>query len=150
MNNPADRSRRKFVADVGLAAAGLTIVPRHVLGRGFEAPSDMLNIAAVGVGGQGRSNMINLATQNLVAMCDVDWDYAEKGFAQLAGEVTSLQKRLDDNMVEFRPPASARNQGDAPVQRRPLTALERSRTTAQIENVKRLKDTHLPRAKRYQ
>ena len=87
MRNPADRSRRKFVADVGLAAAGLTIVPRHVLGRGFEAPSDTLNIAAVGVGGQGRSNMINLASQNLVALCDVDWGYADRGFGQLAGEV---------------------------------------------------------------
>src|SRR5206468_7271261 len=123
MTNPADPSRRKFVADVGVAAAGLTIVPRHVLGRGFEAPSDTLNLAAVGVGGQGRSNMINLASQNLVAMCDVDWQYAEKGFAQLTGEMASLQKRLDENMIEFRPPASARNQGDAPVQKRPLTAL---------------------------
>src|SRR5947207_15255760 len=148
MRNPADRSRRKFVADVGLAAAGLTIVPRHVLGRGFEAPSDTLNIAAVGVGGQGRSNMINLASQNLVAMCDVDWEYAEKGFAQLAVEIASLQKRLDENMVEFRPPASARNQRDAPVQRRPLSALERSRSGAHIEDRKPLKETHLPRAKR--
>ena len=150
MRNPADRSRRKFVADVGLAAAGLTIVPRHVLGRGFEAPSDTLNIAAVGVGGQGRSNMINLASQNLVALCDVDWGYADRGFGQLAGEVASLQKRLDENVVEFRPPASARNQGDAPVQKRPMTPLERSRAAAQIENVKRVKDVHLARAKRYQ
>src|SRR5439155_1338904 len=150
MKKPADRSRRKFVADVGLAAAGLTIVPRHVLGRGFEAPSDTLNIAAVGVGGQGRSNMINLASQNLVALCDVDWGYADRGFAQLAGEIASLQKRVDENMVEFRPPASARNQGDAPVQKRPMTALERSRTTAQIEHIKRVKDVHLARAKRYQ
>ena len=150
MSNPADRSRRKFVADVSLAAAGLTIVPRHVLGRGFEAPSDTLNVASVGVGGMGRSNMINLASQNIVALCDVDWGYADRGFAQLAGEIASLQKRVDENMVEFRPPASARNQGDAPVQKRPMTALERSRTTAQIEHIKRVKDVHLARATRYQ
>src|SRR5207249_8309910 len=150
INNPADRSRRKFVTDVGLAAAGFAIVPRHVLGRGFEAPSDTLNIASVGVGGMGRSNMINLASQNIVALCDVDWGYADRGFAQLAGEIASLQKRVDENMVEFRPPASARNQGDAPVQKRPMTALERSRTTAQIEHIKRVKDVHLARAKRYQ
>ncbi len=146
----ADQSRRKFVVDVGLAAAGFAIVPRHVLGRGYEAPSDTLNIAAVGVGGMGRSNMTNLSSQNLVAMCDVDWEYANKGFAQLDSEITSLEKRLEANVVEFRPPASARNQGDAPVQRRPMTPLERSRTGAQIENLKRLKTDHLPRIKRYQ
>src|SRR6266516_5996491 len=150
MNNAADRSRRKFVTDVGLAAAGFAILPRHVLGRGFEAPSDTLNVAAVGVGGMGRSNMINLASQNIVAICDVDWEYANKGFAQLERDIASLQKRLDENVTEYRPPASARNQGDAPVQKRPLSPLERSRTAAQIESIKRLKDAHLPRAKRYQ
>src|SRR6476469_6642450 len=74
-------SRRRFMTDVALAGAGLTIVPRHVLGRGFTAPSDLLNVAAVGVGGQGRANLINLASQNVVALCDVDWDYANKAFA---------------------------------------------------------------------
>src|SRR5881397_131837 len=95
MNNPADRSRRKFVTDVGLAAAGFAIVPRHVLGRGFEAPSDTLNIAAVGVGGMGRSNMINLASQNIVALCDVDWRYADKGFDHLDIDIERLKKRIE-------------------------------------------------------
>ena len=76
-------SRRSFLTDVALAGAGLTIVPRHVLGRGFTAPSDLLNVAAVGVGGQGRANLINLASENVVALCDVDWDYANKAFAAL-------------------------------------------------------------------
>src|SRR5438874_9757811 len=116
MKKPADPSRRKFVTNVGLAAAGLTIVPRHVLGRGFEAPSDTLNVAFVGVGGQGRSNMVNLASQNLVALCDVDWEYANKGFDSLDREIKSQQKSLDENMVEFRPPASARGE-EAPLQK---------------------------------
>ena len=145
-----DITRRRFVKTVAGTGAALTIVPRHVLGRGLEAPSDTLNIAAVGVGGMGRSNMISLASQNLVAMCDVDWEYANRGFAQLDAEIASLQKRLDENVVEFRPPASARNQGDSPVQKRPLTALERSRSTAQMENLKRMTEQHLPRIKRYQ
>ena len=50
------------------------------LGRGFTAPSDTLNIAGVGVGGMGRANLINLASQNIVALCDVDWGYADKVF----------------------------------------------------------------------
>ena len=38
-------SRRKFVTTVAATGAGLTIVPRHVLGRGFQAPSDTVNVA---------------------------------------------------------------------------------------------------------
>ena len=43
-------SRRRFIRNVGITGAGLMIVPRHVIGRGFAATSDRLNIAAVGVG----------------------------------------------------------------------------------------------------
>src|SRR2546423_14033502 len=88
-------SRRRFLTDVAVAGAGLTIVPRHVLGRGQTAPSDRFNVAAVGVGGQGRSNLINLASENIVALCDVDWDYANKGFAALDADIANQQGRLD-------------------------------------------------------
>ena len=91
----AKRSRRDFLTEVAMTGAGLTIVPRHVLGRGFTAPSDMLNVAAVGVGGQGRSNLVNLASENVVALCDVDWEYADKGFAGLDASMTRTQARLD-------------------------------------------------------
>ena len=64
-------SRRKFVTTVAATGAGLTIVPRHVLGRGFQAPSDTVNIATVGIGGMGGSNTRNLMGQNIVAVCDV-------------------------------------------------------------------------------
>ncbi len=43
-------SRRDFLKNSSLAAAGFFIVPRHVLGRGFIAPSDKLTIAAIGAG----------------------------------------------------------------------------------------------------
>ncbi len=70
-------SRRKFVANVAATTAAVTIVPRHVLGRGFTAPSDKLNIAGIGVGGMGRTNLLNLGLDNnIVALCDVDWGYA--------------------------------------------------------------------------
>src|SRR5580765_8197893 len=88
-------SRRTFLKNVGAGAASVAIVPRRVLGRGFTAPSDTLNIAAVGVGGMGRSNLVNLASENIVAMCDVDWDYANRGFAGLDAEMQSQQERLD-------------------------------------------------------
>jgi predicted dehydrogenase len=65
-------TRRDFVKTAAIAGAGLTIVPRHVLGRGFQAPSDTLNIATVGVSGMGYGNTANVMSQNIVALCDVD------------------------------------------------------------------------------
>jgi len=54
-------------------AAAFTFVPRHVLGgKGFTPPSDKLNIAIIGVGGKGRSDMYSVSTENIVALCDVD------------------------------------------------------------------------------
>src|SRR5256885_10601920 len=88
-------SRRKCVTNVAATSAGFAIVPRHVLGRGQTAPSDRLNVAAVGVGGQGRSDLVNLATENIVALCDVDWDYADRGFAALDKDIASQQERLE-------------------------------------------------------
>ena len=86
--------RRDFVRSAGLAAAGLTIVPRHVLGKGQTPPSDLVNVAGVGVGGMGRSNMTALASQNIVALCDVDWSFAARGFDGIPQQVTAAEKRL--------------------------------------------------------
>ena len=69
-------SRRDFVTRTAVAGAGLVIVPRHVLGRGFQAPSDTVNIATVGVSGMGASNTTAVLSQNIVAFCDVDYGAA--------------------------------------------------------------------------
>jgi predicted dehydrogenase len=134
-------SRRNFMTDVALAGAGLTIVPRHVLGRGFTAPSDLLNVAAVGVGGQGRTNLANLATENVVAICDVDWEYANKGFESLDSDIANQQARLDRTT----PRVDAQGRAETP-----LTATDRERMPMQIARMKRLREEHLPRAVRYQ
>lgn len=69
------KSRRDFLRNTSLAAAGFFIVPRHVLGRGYVAPSDKLNIAGIGVGGKGQSDLTGFAVSpnsNIIALCDVD------------------------------------------------------------------------------
>jgi predicted dehydrogenase len=74
-------NRRKFLQNSGLTTAAVMIVPRHVLGGvGYKAPSDKLNIAGVGVGGVGKSYLENLASENIMALCDVDDDYAAKTY----------------------------------------------------------------------
>jgi predicted dehydrogenase len=74
--------RRDFLNAAGMATVGITIVPGQVMGKkfGFVAPSDKLNIAGVGVGGMGRNNLKAMAAENIVALCDVDWEYASKTF----------------------------------------------------------------------
>jgi predicted dehydrogenase len=74
--------RRTFLATAAAATAGFTIVPRHVLGgQGVTPPSDKLNIACVGVGGMGKSNVKMCAEETIVALCDVDFELSEPVFA---------------------------------------------------------------------
>jgi predicted dehydrogenase len=75
-------SRRSFIATSATAAAAITILPSNVVsGMGHKAPSDKLNIAVVGIGGMGNSNLKAVkATENIVALCDVDWKYAAPVF----------------------------------------------------------------------
>ncbi|MEE8377304.1 MAG: Gfo/Idh/MocA family oxidoreductase [Candidatus Aminicenantaceae bacterium] len=66
-------SRRQFLGQSAMATAGFMIVPRHVLGGpGQTAPSDLLNIGCVGVGGKGSSDIRSLSSENIIALCDVD------------------------------------------------------------------------------
>ncbi|NOY58684.1 MAG: Gfo/Idh/MocA family oxidoreductase [Calditrichaeota bacterium] len=77
-------NRREFLSGTAAATSlAFTIVPGHVLGgQGQTAPSDKLNVAGVGIGGMGKNNVRNCAKggANIVALCDVDWDYAEDVF----------------------------------------------------------------------
>lgn len=67
-------TRRQFLSTAGTAAAGFMIVPRHVIaGGGAPPPSGRLNIAGIGVGGQGAGDLEAVANNNnIVALCDVD------------------------------------------------------------------------------
>jgi hypothetical protein len=75
-------TRRNFIGTTGAVAAGLTILPSSVVsGLGHRAPSDKLNVAVVGIGGMGNTNLRNVKrTENIVALCDVDWGYSKKVF----------------------------------------------------------------------
>src|SRR5665648_1243285 len=82
--NSKNITRRSFIERTGAVAAGLTILPGSVIsGFGHKAPSDKLNIAVIGIGGMGNTNLKNVkTTENIVALCDVDWGYAKKVFAE--------------------------------------------------------------------
>ena len=78
-------SRRRFLGGAA-AAAVFTIVPRHVLGgAGRTPPSEKLNIACIGVGGMGGADVGQVSTENIVALCDVDFKHAAGTFQKYPG-----------------------------------------------------------------
>jgi predicted dehydrogenase len=79
-------TRRKFVAGTTGAALSAMIVPRHVLGGvGYNAPSDTVNFALIGCGGQGKTDSGELVAggQNMVALCDVDFGYVDREISRM-------------------------------------------------------------------
>ena len=70
-------SRRGFLKTLG-GVALFSIVPGHVLGNGYIAPSDQLTKGIIGTGGMGRGH-VNYAGTRLVAVCDVDKNHLELG-----------------------------------------------------------------------
>jgi predicted dehydrogenase len=83
-----NKSRRKFIQQTATVLAGFYILPRHVLGRGFVAPSDKLHIAGIGVGGKGESDIAEFVKSphvNIAFLCDVDERRAAKSYAAFPG-----------------------------------------------------------------
>lgn len=80
-----------------LSAAAITIVPNTVLSQpGRTAPSDKLDIAAVGVGGRGGDDLRSAESENIVALCDVDDRSAARSFSRFP-----KAKRYKDFRVMF-------------------------------------------------
>lgn len=82
-------SRRSFIRNSFGAVAAFSIVPRHVLGRGFIAPSDQLTKAVIGVGGMGR-NHFEYAGTRVVAICDVDSQHLKEAAAIVGNNVKTF------------------------------------------------------------
>jgi predicted dehydrogenase len=75
--------RRNFIKGMGATGLAFTVVPNFaVSGLGHRAPSDKLNIAGIGIGGKGAVNLRNMVGQNIVALCDCDYAYAEPVFSE--------------------------------------------------------------------
>ena len=142
-------TRREFIATGAIAAAGFMIVPRHVLGQGMTPPSDMVNIAIVGINGMGASNAQAVMSQNIVAICDVDNNLVDE--------------RLDVWRKSLQPPprpAGGRpagppapptleweNWGPSKLQ---VAANQKWRPMPNRDGVKRFVEEQIPRLKRHQ
>ena len=93
-------NRRNFILKSALASSSFFIVPRHVLGgKGYQAPSDKLNIACIGVGGKGKVDVREVNSQNIMALCDVDEKRAANTFNQYpnAKKYKDFRRMLEEN-----------------------------------------------------
>ena len=103
-------SRRKFLGTVGAATAGITIIPRHVMpGKGYQQPSDTVNIAGIGIGARGASNLRGL--------CDPDVPIVNP-------QRTSTGQPLSKEEIAAREARMANRPQGAPQQQRPQEARE--------------------------
>src|SRR5512135_2216062 len=95
-------SRRKFLASSAAAAAGVMVVPRHVIGATPQRkpPSDTLNIACVGVGGMGYSDTRGVRSENIVALCDVDDEQMAKLLR--SDELEPKEKAMYEKAAKYR------------------------------------------------
>jgi predicted dehydrogenase len=86
-------TRRTFLRASATATFGFQFFRGHLFGA--EAPSNKLNLAAIGVGakGQGAANLKACAGENIVALCDVDADYAAPTFARYPSAKTYVDYR---------------------------------------------------------
>lgn len=66
--------RRHFIKQSAAAAVGLSIIPRHVMGKGFVAPSDRFNIGVIGTGAQSGGlvkRFSGIPGVRVIAGCDI-------------------------------------------------------------------------------
>jgi predicted dehydrogenase len=91
-------TRRQFLRGTALSAAAFMVVPGGVLGlRGATSPNEKLNLAGIGIGGQGGDDLGHMESENIVALCDVDKNHAAHIFKKYpkAQQFTDYRQMLD-------------------------------------------------------
>jgi hypothetical protein len=102
-------SRRLFLSRSSAALASVIVLPGHVLGlRGATPPSERLNIAAIGIGGQGGADLDNLKSENIVALVDVDQRRGQSSFEKfpMARQFEDFRKMYDAMGKQIEPCSS--------------------------------------------
>lgn len=97
-------NRRKFLKNAAASAAGISIVPAHVLGKNHIAPSDTVYMAGIGVGGRGFGVLKGLRATGkvkFVALADVSDKQGKEAF-ELEGDAAHYRdfRRIYDNHLD--------------------------------------------------
>ena len=89
-------NRRDFIKTTGMAGAGLLIL-QSGSARTYAA-NEKLNIASIGAGGQAAGDIGAVASENIVALCDVDQNRASGSFNRFpkAKRFVDYRRMLDE------------------------------------------------------
>ncbi|SEQ78470.1 Predicted dehydrogenase [Hyunsoonleella jejuensis] len=91
-------SRRAFIKNTSLVVGGITIIPRHVLGQGFTAPSDKINLGFIGLGKQG-GILANFFVSNtdvqIVAGAEV-WQSKQEWFKNVVNDFYAKKRNISN------------------------------------------------------
>jgi predicted dehydrogenase len=90
--------RRRFLFRTGLGIAGFQVLPGNIVGLGgASSANEKLNLAGIGLGGQGSHDIGQFKNENIVALCDVDSAHAANVFKQFpnAKRYTDFRQMLD-------------------------------------------------------
>ncbi|MCI0746093.1 MAG: Gfo/Idh/MocA family oxidoreductase [Verrucomicrobia subdivision 3 bacterium] len=93
--------RRRFLTSTGIASAALIMGVRPVRARQIS-PNEKLNIGVIGVAGQGAWNLERLASENIVALCDVDEERRIAAAQKFPGAklYTDFRKLIDQKDID--------------------------------------------------
>src|SRR4051812_34518097 len=92
-------NRRQFLKSTAFAGTAFMVLPAGVVAlRAGTSPNEKLNIAGIGIGGQGASDLSNMESENIVALCDVDQNHGAHVFKKYdkARQFTDYRKMLDE------------------------------------------------------
>ncbi len=96
-------SRRDFLRRTTLVASAVTVLPASVIGlRGAAGPNSKLNLAGIGIGGQGGADLSHMESENIVALCDVDRAHAAHTFKKYPkAKIFADYRKMLDEMKEI-------------------------------------------------
>ena len=97
-------TRRQFLAGTAASmalsgcAGGYKVRKTTLTKSRYQSPNEKLNVAAIGAGGKGHSDIDNCRSENIVALCDVDWKTAAGAFRKFpdAKKYRDFRKMLDE------------------------------------------------------
>lgn len=94
---PHRTTRRQFLSSATATAAGLTVLRDSRSAFGYQA-NEKLDLAIIGSGGRGASNLQGVKDENIVALCDVDQRRAAATFAKYPDvkKFADYRKLLDE------------------------------------------------------
>jgi predicted dehydrogenase len=96
-------NRRQFLHRTSLATAGLLLATTAARARSRKlSPNEKLNLGIIGVANQGKYDLSNVTSENIVALCDVDDEFLRGAAARFpkAKTLNDFRRLLDQKDID--------------------------------------------------